>query len=402
MKNKGFCLGLRAVLSMVLIAPFATNAHAACGDAILHRFSQKPNEGIWPLSTLIFDSAGDLYGTTYQGGSPADAGTVFELIAPKGQSGCWPEKVLFKFHGRDGGQPVAGLVFDNAGNLFGTAQAGGTYSHGVVFELLTKPGGRWVQKVLHDFLDNGKDAVEPRAGVILDGAGNLYGTTFYGGVHQHGAVFEVMPQASGRWREKVLHSFTDDGIDGIAPAGSLVLDASGNLYGTTTGGGIHGGGTVFELTPKTGGGWMEQVLYNFDNGSYPSGGLIFDAVGNLYGTTFASVFELTPHTGASWTETALHNFRTSEGGNLLGNLIFDGAGNLYGTTAFYGPANNGTVFKLSPQGTLTTLRAFDFANGNAPEAGLVFDGAGNLYGTTRYGGTSCSNLGCGLVFKISH
>src|SRR6202521_4629703 len=191
--------------------------------------------------------------------------------------------VLHNFgKGKDGSGSVASLIFDSAGNLYGTTEYGGPYNYGMVFELTPKAGGGWTEKVLHNFNNNGKDGGNPAGGLIIDATVNVYVTTAGGGIHGSGTVFELTPKAGGGWTEKVLHNFNNNGKDGGNPAGGLIFDATGNLYGTTAGGGIHGSGTVFELTPKAGGGWTEKVLHNFNNngkdGTAPPAGVIFDAV----------------------------------------------------------------------------------------------------------------------------
>ena len=212
----------------------------------------------------------------------------------------------FNFNGTDGADPAAGLIFDAAGNLYGTTYGGGTYDWGTVFELTPAAGGGWTEKVLYSFL-GGADGFFPAADLIFDAAGNLYGTTGYGGAYDNGTVFELTPTGGGDWTEKLLHSFSYNlnGMDGTYPQAGLIFDAAGNLYGTTVGGGNYGGGTVFELTPTAGGNWTETVLHNFNrngtDGADPYAGLIFDGAGNLYGTTSfgdvygdGTVFQLTP------------------------------------------------------------------------------------------------------------
>jgi uncharacterized repeat protein (TIGR03803 family) len=210
-------------------------------------------------------------------------------------------------------------------------------------------------------------------------------------------VFELTPTAGGGWTEKVLYSF-GNGTDGAYPLAGLIFDAARNLYGTTSGGGTYGDGTVFELTPAGGGGWTEKVLYSFGNGtdgSDPWAGLIFDAVGNLYGTTYGggtynygTVFELTPTAGGGWTEKVLHNFNYNgtDGDYPYAGLIFDAARNLYGTTLGGGTYNSGTVFRVNAVGGRVRVQVLhSFGNGTAgwePYAGLIFDAVGNLYGTT--------------------
>jgi uncharacterized repeat protein (TIGR03803 family) len=349
----------------------------------------------------------------------------------------WNEKVLHNFNGSDGSASRSGLVFDAAGNLYGTTTGGGTYpcgdlGCGTVFELSPTQGGGWTEKVLHSFNDDGIDGINPFAGLVFDAAGNLYGTTAQGGTDPCGplgcgTVFELSPMPGGGWTEKVLYSF-GNGTDGAYPLyGALIFDAAGNLYGTTSSGGTHncqgngGCGTVFKLTPTVGGAWTETVLYNFGNGTdgyAPEAGVILDpAGGNLVGTTTyggtngcavsqysgcGTVFELTPAAGGGWTETVVHDFGGDlDGATPLAGLTLDAAGNLYGTTFVGGTYDLGTVFRLSPAGlgwSETVLYNFSLGSGGGPGAGtLVFDAAGNLYGTVYYDGVYFG----GTAFKLS-
>jgi uncharacterized repeat protein (TIGR03803 family) len=288
----------------------------------------------------------------------------------------------------------------------------------------------WAQdseSVLYSF-SAGSDGDNPSAGLIFDGAGNLYGTTFTGGMtascpHGCGTVFELSPTSTG-WTETILHKFTN-GSDGGYPASRLFLDAAGNLYGTTVAGGIvgncigngsgNGCGVVFKLSP-TSSGWKETVLHHFTGGSdggYPFAGVIADAAGNLYGTTYLGgntscteggcgvAYELSQSSGV-WKETVLHSFnaRQSGGTNSYGSLVFDSAGNLYGTAQLGGGLNNGVVFQLvhtSTGWTENVVHAFAGSDGSEPAGSLVFDSAGNMYGTTTTGGHPSN----GVVFKIS-
>jgi uncharacterized repeat protein (TIGR03803 family) len=271
------------------------------------------------------------------------------------------------------------------------------------------------ETVLYNF-PCGVTGCEPGSNLIFDAAGNLYGTSPRGGTTNYGVVFELSPQVGGGWSEAVLHSFSDNGHDGFLPQGGLIFDSAGNLYGTTTGGGEHKGGTVFELVPAAGGGWTEYVLHNFGagtDGSEPNAGLIMDTAGNLYGTTtggahgYGAVFELTPVTGAGWTEKMLHSFSgTTDGSQPYAGLTFDAAGNLYGTTLGGGAYLGGTVFELTPQTSGQwsgkVLHSFGQVNANgvntyAPYGGVVFDQKGNLYGTTYYGGGN----GGGVVYELT-
>jgi len=269
-------------------------------------------------------------------------------------------KILHSFNndGKDRQSPGGGLIFDASGNLYGTTRAGGAYGGGAVFKLSPKSGG-WAETILHNF-GNGKDGSSPAADLIFDSAGNLYGTATRGGAANQGTVFQLTPK-SGGWAETILHSFSSNGTDGTEPESTPIIDTSGNLYGMTFGGGVGGGGTVFELTPAGGGIWTETILYAFSNKAEPVAGLIFDASGNLYGTTQfgpangeGAVFELTPAGGGVWTETTLHGFNNvGVGGcNPIDRLIFDGSGNLYGTARACGVYGNGVVFEITP---LTSL-----------------------------------------------
>jgi len=342
------------------------------------------------------------------------------LLLASGASAQGTYKTLYKFPGdRARYVPTGGLIFDQAGNLYGTTRQGGAHGGGVVFKLAPNADGTWTESVLYDFcsLTGCTDGADSAAGLILDQSGNLYGTTYGGGnsacTGGCGVVFELSP-SGGIWTESVLYSFS--GADGGNPLAGLVFDQTGNLCGTTVSGGTRNGGTVFKLTPKSGGGWTESVLHSFTGGGdgySPFGGVVFDHAGNLYGTTYegghgsvGTVFTLQPGSGGTWTEKVLHHFRAGTDGSYPHDgLILDSAGNLYGTTAA-GGRYDGVVFKLTPNSggawTETVIHRFDVANGEGPYAGLTFDDQGNLYGTTIEGGytTLCGNAGCGVVFKL--
>jgi uncharacterized repeat protein (TIGR03803 family) len=338
----------------------------------LHNFAKNGKDGFFPTTGLVFDKAGNLYGTTQQGGTH-HYGTVYELTPQA--NGNWIEKILhnFSYNGTDGTFPKAGVVFDKAGNLYGTTFEGGSFSCspfllgcGTVFELAPASEGKvWTETILHNFANNGTDGNTPCCGeLVLDGAGDLYGVTGAGGTNNYGAVFELTPTGGGNWTETVLHSFSSGTGDGYFPQGGLTLDGKGNLYGTTVYGGAYGYGTVFELTPAGGGSWTEAIIHSFEqtisgtDGSVPSSDLVIDSAGNLYGTagdglySLGVVFELSPAAGASWSEAILHNFQQTipgtDGYTPGPMLVFDGSGNLYGTTYYGGADNGGTVFELTP------------------------------------------------------
>jgi uncharacterized repeat protein (TIGR03803 family) len=340
------------------------NGSGGWTEKILHNFGSGL-DGASPLnSTLIWDANGNLYGTTSAGGTHSDAGTVFEMT-PNGTGG-WTEKVLHNFgSGNDGTQPESGLIWDKAGNLYGTTEYGGTgtscatFGCGTVYELTPNGDRGWTERVLHN-LGVGLDGQFPKAGLTFDAAGNLYGTTWKGGVYSVGMVFEMTPNGSGGWTERALHNFGLTKNDGQYPKAGLIFDAAGNLYGTAGEGGSHDfSGTVFELTPDGSGGWTEKILHNFGSGldgAGPESGLIFDGNGNLYGTTvgggsvsLGAAFEMTPNGSGGWTEFLLHNFGVgTDGYSPQQGLVFDNAGNLYGSASEGGTYGQGTVYEITP------------------------------------------------------
>jgi len=277
--------------------------------------------------------------------------------------GSWTETVLHSFRTKssDGYSPLGSLIFDTVGNLYGTTRNGGAADLGTVFELTPSADGTWKENVLHDFTADGQHGYYPYAGLALDKAGNLYGTTYdgelaSGGIPGHGTVFKLAPQAVGNLGFEIVHKFKNDAKDGTYPYGGLTIDVAGNLYGTTYGGGNFNGGTAFELTPNVDGTWTEKILHKFKNdgkdGYSVQGGLIFDDAGNLYGSsdTVGTVFELTPTTGGGWTERILHNFKDNglDGNAPFAGAIIDASGHLYGTTFRGGAHDAGTVFEITP------------------------------------------------------
>jgi uncharacterized repeat protein (TIGR03803 family) len=305
---------------------------------------------------VIRDSKGNLYGTVYYGGANG-AGAVFELTRNK-KTDVWTEQVLYSFAGfpTDGGEPVGALIFDKAGNLYGTTPVDGAYGQGVVYELSPNGSGGWTETVLHNFIsEDPQDGEGPSGALIFDEAGDLYGTTIQGGSGDLGTVFEVSPDGNGGWTESLLYSFRG-GNDGANPSATSALLLKGNtLYGATYSGGSANDGTIFKLTySKTKAQWQESVIYTFPggaNGAAPYAGLVDDPKGNLYGTTTTGVygeggpvFELVKGPKNTWTEQVLYSdFRGSYAG-----LVRDKAGNLYGTSEFYGPDFYGAVFEVTP------------------------------------------------------
>jgi uncharacterized repeat protein (TIGR03803 family) len=424
-------LGALATALMIFIAVLTRAGFAAASSyEILHVFTGAPE----PSGNLTRDAAGNLYGTTFYGGS--GYGVVYKLMP--NSHGTWTYSVLYSFKGgADGANPQAGLTLDAAGNLYGTTRFGGDLEClspsgcGVVFKLKPNLDGTWTESVLHSF-SGGADGANPAAELILR-AGNLYGTTVYGGVEIElsgfGVVFKLEPCLDGTWMESVLHSFSG-GADGANPQAALTLDAAGNLYGTTAYGGVEtgisGSGVVFKLRPNLDGTWTEKVLHRFAGGADGANpaGVILDMAGNAYGTTVYGgdvtcnpsfgcgvVFKLKPNPDGTWTKSVLHSFDGGADGSLpTGGVILDAAANLYGTTycgGAYGRddfscntdlAGYGTVFKLAPTASgwsETVLHSFS-GYGKYPLAGVILDRAGNLYGTTVDGSTNG-----GLVFKIT-
>ena len=361
-------------------------------ESVLYSFAGG-NDGADPEAGVIVDSKNNLYGTTNLGGT-AGAGTVFLLDASR------KETVLYSFGGgKDGKNPKAGLVMNARGNLYGTTSAGGKGGLGTVFKLTT--AGK--ETVLYVF--TGKGGANPVATLIQDSAGNVYGTTSQGGSSNQGTVFKLSTRVT-----KVLHGFGTSKNDGVYPYARLMADTSNNLYGTTAEGGDFGYGTVFKIDPSG----HEAALYSFSyangDGAYPYGGVVRDPAGNLYGVTLqggnsavGTVYKI----DSNQKESILYSFAGQPDGAYpyTEDLVIDSAGNLYGTTSSGGTHNFGTVFEISPTGVETVLWNFTGASdGGSPYSGVILDKSGSfLYGTTGAGGAigACGqNAGCGTVYKI--
>ncbi|MGC2530665.1 MAG: choice-of-anchor tandem repeat GloVer-containing protein [Candidatus Acidiferrum sp.] len=416
-------------------------------------------DGANPGAPLLRDKNGNLYGTTEAGGESGD-GTVFELvyISP----GKYQEQVLYSFKGitttepstQDGADPMAGLIMDASGNLYGTTAIGGVAvgctnlgGCGTVFELHSpaSPGQGYLPEILHNFGGNlNLDGYQPDAGLVMDSSGNLYGTTLLGGSSGFGTVFEI--SSSGTY--SLLHTFAAGSNDGGLPYAGLVMDGAGNLFGTASLGGVSNQGTVFELANSSGN-YTYNTLYSFKlngDGQAPIAGVIADSSGNIFGTTqfggtskacgtklgCGTVFELVysppspPATSANYTEMLLHTFTgltDGDGGTPLG-LVVDSKGNLFGATEVGGGSSNtcvygcGTVFELvyspssppSTSGSYTENVLYSFptfsADGLIPNAALIVDSSDNLYGVTTNGGYSTPSggacpSGCGTVFEYT-
>lgn len=403
-----------------------------------YRFKWR-SDGAWPMATMVADSAGNLYGTTFEGGgnancgsdggTPWGCGTVFELTPPAEAGQGWTETILYSFtNGADGANPAGGVVFDQADNLYGVTNYAGANHAGTVYQL--KPpasgSGPWTENTIYN-LTSTLSGYDFPTYLVFDKTGNLYG---YNMGYSFGSVFQLSPPAagSGTWTYEQIYSFNGPPNDGGDPLGGLALDSSGNLYGVTNVGGSSsncapGCGTVFRLAPPLakGGSWKETVLYNFQgqpDANYPEGGVLIGKNGNLFGTTHAggangavyggygTVFELAKpkQAGSTWVESVLYSFESNNNGaGPLGTLIQDGRGNVYGMAV-------PIVFELSPPsvegGDWTETTLYNFVNW--PGLGEMVAGlarrttTGNsLYGVTQGGGI-CNTHQCnGTVFSIT-
>jgi uncharacterized repeat protein (TIGR03803 family) len=406
------------LLAAIVVLLAATTQRAPAQTlTTLHTFTGAPYDGANSYAGLVMDAQGNLYGTADQGGDgscSSGCGIVFEVTA----SGTEEVLYNFTQSSFDyfpyGAYPWGTLVSDALGNLYGTTVVGGVNSMGTVFELTPSESG-WTETVLYSFCSaqNCADGSVLYTGVVRDQQGNLYGATTYGGARDTGTVFEVTPTGT----ETVLHSFRSllrpsaPSLpawlkDGAYPSG-LILDSQGNLYGTTSAGGASSSGVAFKLDPSG----TETLLHTFtgppNDGSSPGSSLIMDAQGNLYGTTESggaynngTVFKLTP----SGTETVLHSFAGSPNDGFFPEapLIMDAQGNLYGTTFAGGNPNCvdgcGTIFEITSSGTEKVLYSFTGgADGAYSHSSLIFDAQGNLYGTTYAGGADND----GTVFKLT-
>jgi uncharacterized repeat protein (TIGR03803 family) len=389
-------LSTAALAAAVLLAGETAQAQT---ETVLYSFKGSPDGATPCCMTPIMDKTGNLYGTTLNGGA-YNLGTVWKLT-PSGV-----ETVLWSFgNGTDGAAPI-GMTMDKSGNLLGTTSAGGAYALGTAFRIA--PSG--TETVLWSF-GNGADGSLPGGtGPVVDNAGNLYGTTTAGGSYGIGTVFEITSSGT----EEILWNFGANPQDQPAPQG-ITLAKNGNLYGTSFG--VSGVvnrmfGTVWALTPAG----TETVLYTFDpinkkDGDEPDGNVALDSNGNIYGTchTGASktvngtVFKLTP----AGTETSIHVFNARrEPTQPYSNTTLKGR-KLYGTTYDgVGAYEGGGVWETTRSGKETVLHVFEEGgtDGYGSNSGIVVDKAGNLYGTTNYGGgTSCDivHSGCGTVFKVT-
>ena len=399
-----FQIGAVAATAVFVLSLAATNATTT--DVI---FSCEEDEGEYADTDLETDGVGNIYGTTVLGGD-FGSGTVFKLSpAPTG----WEHIVLYSFTGgADGGEPYKGVTIDPEGNLYGSAVTGGSGNCeggcGVVYKL-TNSGGKWIHTVLHAFT-GGNDGSGPGARVTLDPSGSVYGMAPTGGAYGLGTIYKIL-QRNGASDLQVLHAFTG-GADGAAGSAGRMILRHGHLYGAVTAGGTYGSGVVFELSTRGDRALNFRTIYSFrgqPDGSFPYGALLFDGVGNIYGTTYyggangiGSVYQLSPRAIGEWDESVLYSFQEgSDGNSPISNLVADGVGNLYGTTS-EGGLGRGTIFKLSPAGSgkwiETVVHAFEGPpDGGFAYNGMVVDAFGNFYGATVHGGDEDD----GAVYKFT-
>jgi len=357
--------------------------------------------GLTPNGGLIVDANGNLYGTIQaEDDSPADGlyGEVYELT---NSAGVWSQSILYEFEPykipHDGLDPLAGVIFGPNGSLLGTTYEGGSCGHaftdfcGTVFELAPQSGGSW-----KEYNYRFRTTENPHDSLTMDAAGNVYGTTS-GFKSTPGTVFELSPGAGGATFSTLYSFYPEKGNQGTNPVAPLILDGAGNLYGTAQTGGQYREGTAFRLAPGAGG-WTFTALYAFGNsaiedGSQPTAGFVMDASGNLYGATtlggtnnYGTVFELSPTPKGHWKETILHEFAAEDGEQPGTSLIFDAAGNLWGVAPQGGQFNCGTIFELSPSaGSWNFNAVYSFANtgDGCHPSGPLLDFQGNLYGVSN-------------------
>jgi uncharacterized repeat protein (TIGR03803 family) len=393
----------RALVLMVVLAVLTTLSHAQGNFTVIHNFTGP--DGSYPESAPTLDIRGDLYGTTSYGGAYGE-GLVYQLA-----HGSWALHRLYSFTGYDdGGQPYAGVTIGPDGTLYGATQWFGNGGRGLGTLLNLQPPAHvcetvvcpWGERTLYTFGNAGE---EPEGNVVFDSQGNMYGTAFSGGTLNWGTVYKAT-RSGGTWNVSPIHTFAGYPTDGAHPIAGVVLDSAGNIYGTTQEGGPYGPpppngygyGTVFELSPS-GSGWTETILHSFANngdGCDVAGGLVLDRAGNLFGgTVCGTIFELSPQAGG-WNFTTLYF-----GEGVTSTLVIDSAGNLYGTSYFGGHGGYGNVFELSPSsGGWSYTDLYDFTggtDGRGPNGVVVTGPGGYLYGTTYHGGTDRY----GVVYQIN-
>ena len=408
------CVSVEGLAVLLCTLALSVATRAADTEKVIYNFTGG-NDGGQPAAQLALDSAGNLFGTTVLGGLYG-CGTVFELNYSDSQ---WNETVLYSFDCYGTGKnPYGGVTVDNAGNLYGTTVAGGSGGEctgdgcGVVYEL-TRSGDTWNETVLYNFT-GGDDGFGPGSAVVFDKAGNLYGATPDGGVNAEGVVYQLSPGQQG-WQQTVIHAFTGGDDGAVGSLGPLLVDSRGALYGVTELGGQYGAGVAFRLSPS-GNNWNFTTMYAFQglpDAGFPYGGLIADSRGRLYGTTYfggvnglGSIFDI--GAGATvrtpWKESVLYSFQGDTDASFpTSTLVFDAAGNLYGTSSTGGnpSCDCGAIFKLTPRSggwDESVLHSFGGnGDGQSPSYGLTSDGKGNYFGVAPVGGLYRQ----GVVYQIT-
>jgi uncharacterized repeat protein (TIGR03803 family) len=396
-----------AALALIVVSAQPASAQT---ESVLYTFLNSSGVGGGPHTGLITDSAGNLYGAAR---NDTQNGVAYELIPSSG--GGWTLKILYEFTTSDGVGPSTDFTMDAAGNLYAADLYGGN-GYGTIFELKQISTGAWKVQVLYKFVNNGTDGHYPGATLTMDAAGNLYGTTQEGGLKNVGVVFELTPYAGGGgWSEKVLYSLPYKQKHWSDLNFPVTLDSAGNLYGVTNTGGAYDGGYVFKLSPTSKGPWTLTTLYSF--GLYPPGpaapwsGVVFDSAGNLYGVTagggtggVGTVYQLSPSSGGVWTERDIVDFPSSCSPTCKpeSGITIDSAGNIFGT-GIGGAFSFGSAYEVSPNGdgTWTLIDLHDFGSGSDgayPSSDALLDLSGKLYGTTIEGG---GTKGRGTVFEIT-
>lgn len=412
------CLAALATLTLLMFAPDALGQ----SFNVLHNFGVSVGDGDIPYSSLIIDSSGNLYGTTLTGGAHG-VGTVYRLTSTGNGGWKETVIYSFKGGASDGASPHAKLFQDSKGNLYSTTIQGGLNSRncnstapatgcGVIFKLTPTSNGPWSESVLH-FFTGGQDGGNPYGGLIQDSSGNFYSTTTVGGTKNAGTVYKLSFTGSS-WSQTVLHNFTGR-PDGKTPYAGVVFDSLGNLYGTTYAGGTAGWGVVYRLSLQNGA-WTEKVLHTFEGQSGADGAqtfseVVLDQSGNVFGSTlsggvfnYGTVFELNAANG--YANTVLHSFNLNgSDGTFPNGVIFDASGNLWGSTQGAGANGaSGTIFKMTSSSsgwTETVVFAFlSEADGVYPNSTLLMDALGRLYGTTIWGGTAGDTTG-GVAFEFA-
>lgn len=418
---------LRCAILLLVVSGIATLTPPICAQTyhIIHTFTQRSGS---PGDGLVADAAGNLYGSTSEGGTTGN-GTVFRMVF---RNSVWTYSTLYSFQGgSDGSEPLATPVFGPDGALYGTTYAGGNPNCpsgcGTVYRLVPSPtvcsstSCSWSAQVIYSFGTNTPDGINPKSRVSFDSHGNLYGSTYQGGNlpppdQNFGAIFQLT-HANGGWSENILLTFIGMG-NGSNPTWGVIVDSAGNVYGTSPDADICGDhyacGTVFELQQPN---WRYSFIYIFDHsddGTVPYGAPIRDSEGNMYGSTAngsldgssgATIWKLSPSNG-SWVRTTLYSWPLGAWGGL-GSLTMDAHGNLYGIQAPVYGSGAGSVFKLSNNNgvwTYSTLHEFNGIDGSYPNGNLVVDANGNVFGTTQAGGhppTDWCYSGCGVVFEIT-